>query len=131
MAFGNHERSLPQLFTDSLSQIAKLFQTEIRLAKAELAEKAGSAGKALAFVAAGAVLMLAALVILFQALAALLVEAGLSPPLASFLVAVAAAAVGGVLAYAGVSRLKPANLTPDKTLHQLQRDVDVAREQVR
>ena len=64
-------------------------------------------------------------------LVALLVEAGLSPPLASFVVAVAAAAVGGALAYMGVARLKPSNLTPDKTIHQLQRDVDVAREQVR
>jgi hypothetical protein len=131
MPVGHSERSLPQLFTDSLSQVAKLFQTEIRLAKAELAEKAGAAATALAFVAAGAVLALAALVILFQAIVALLVEAGLSPALASFIVAIAAAAVGGVLAYMGINRLKPANLSPDKTLHQLQRDVDVAREQVR
>ena len=54
------ERSTPELFGDALSQLGKLIGKEFALARAEVAEKVSEAGRAVAFIGAGAILMIPA-----------------------------------------------------------------------
>lgn len=131
MALDQSERSFAQLFTDAIADLTALFRTEMRLAKAEVTEKIGRTAAGLGIIGIGAVLLMAALVILLEAIVAGLVAVGLAPHWAALLVAVVTGLVGGGLLSKGIADLKPANLTPDRTLNQLQRDVDVAKEQVR
>ena len=72
------DRSIPELFSDAVCQLAKLIGNEFALARAELAETAGQAGRATAMMGAGAVIMIPALVLLLFATAAALMHAGLS-----------------------------------------------------
>lgn len=125
------ERSFPQLFTDTVSGITQLFQTEIRLARAEITEKLSQTAAGAGLVATGGALALAALVILLQAIVAMIVEAGLEAYWAALIVAVVAGLAGFLLVRAGMSRMSPSNLTPERTINSLQQDVNVAKEHVR
>ena len=55
-------RAISQLLGDALSQFAKLFQNEVDLAKAEFGEKVQQIGGAVGLIAAGAVLVIPAIV---------------------------------------------------------------------
>src|ERR1700750_1772864 len=81
----NDLRAISSLLGDALSQFAKLFQNEMDLAKAELGEKVQKVGGALGFIAAGAVLVIPALVMALFALSAAVIAAGWSRPV-SYLV---------------------------------------------
>ena len=76
------ERSIPELFGDAMSQLAKLIGNEFALARTELSEKASDAGRAAAFIGAGAILMIPAIVVLLFAAAAALIRTGFSDPVA-------------------------------------------------
>jgi Putative Actinobacterial Holin-X, holin superfamily III len=52
-------------------------------------------------------------------------------PWAALFVGGAVLLIGIILALIGTSRLKADRLLPDKTIHQVQRDISVARNQVR
>ena len=52
------DRSIPELFGDAMSQLAKLVGNEFALAREELSEKAAQAGRAAALIGAGAILMI-------------------------------------------------------------------------
>ena len=56
-------RSIPELFSDAVGQLAKLVGNEFDLARAELSEKAGQAGKAAGMIGAGAVILIPAFVL--------------------------------------------------------------------
>ena len=124
-------RTVPELFTDLISQVTSLFRTETRLARAEINEKITQAGSGVGMIAAGAILLIPALVILLQAGAVALVDQGLQPYAAALIVGGAAFVVGLVVALIGVNQLKMKNLTPNKTIEQLQTDAAFARNQVR
>jgi hypothetical protein len=130
MASANN-RSIPDLLGDAVGQLAKLIGNEFALARAELSEKAAQAGKAAGMIGAGAVLMIPALVLLLFAIAAALIKAGLSDPLAYLLTAVGAAAISGILIWMGMSRLSGDQLKPNVTLDQVERDKLAAKEMVR
>jgi uncharacterized membrane protein YraQ (UPF0718 family) len=115
-------RTITTLMGDALAQFSKLFQNEVDLAKAELGEKAQQVGIAAGFLAGAAVLVIPALTMLLFALASALVHGGWSEPVAYLIAAVAAAVVAGILAMVGMQRLKPENLRPEETIHQLERD---------
>jgi len=124
-------RSIPDLFSDALGQLAKLVSNEFELARAEMAEKAAKAGRAAALIAGGAVFFIPALVMILFAVAAALMHAGLSDPVAYLITGVAAAAIGGVLVWIGVTRLSGDTLKPKIILDQIERDKMAAREMVR
>src|ERR1700710_2238862 len=77
-------RSIPELFSDAVGQLAKLVGNEFELARAELSDKASQVGRAAAMIGAGAVILIPALVLLLFAVAAALIRAGLSGPGAYF-----------------------------------------------
>ena len=127
----NDLRTLSTLLGDALSQFAKLFQTEVDLAKAELGEKVQRAGNALGFIAAGAVLVIPAFVMALFALSAALIAAGWSQSVSYLLSAILAFVIAGILFAIGMSRLSPRNLAPRETMRQLEKDKDVVRGMVR
>jgi hypothetical protein len=126
-----NNRSIPELFSDALAQLAKLIGNEFDLARAELSDKASQAGRALAFIGAGAVFCIPALVLLLFAAASALIRSGMSDPVAYLVTGVAAAIIAGGLIGTGMSRLSGNALKPTMTLDQIERDKVAAKEMVR
>jgi hypothetical protein len=126
-----NNRSIPDLLGDAVNQLAKLIGNEFELARAELADKAAQVARASALIGAGAILMIPALVLLLFAIAAALMHAGISDPVAYLLTAVGAMAISGVLIWVGISRMSGDALKPKVTLEQLERDKMAAKEMVR
>lgn len=123
-------RTVPEIITDLLKEFASLFRSEIRLARAEVSDKIALLGVAFALMVAGAVFVMAALVLLLQAGVAVLVEQGFGPAAATLIVAGSAVALGLLLIWAGISQLRVRNLVPTRTVEQLQRDAAIARDKM-
>jgi Putative Actinobacterial Holin-X, holin superfamily III len=126
-----NSRSLPELFSDAVGQLAKLVGNEFELARAELSEKASQAGRAAALIGAGAVILMPALVLLLFAISAALMKGGFSEPVAYLLTRAGAALISTAFIAAGMSRLSGDALKPSMTLDQVQRDKVAAKEMVR
>ena len=125
------ERSIPTLLGDIFGQLAKLISNEFDLAKAELSDKASQVARAAAMIGAGALLMIPALVMLLFAVAAGLMHAGVSDPVAYLLTGIAAAAIAGSLVAVGLKKLSGDAMKPRIMIEQLQRDKAAAQEMVR
>jgi hypothetical protein len=124
-------RSIPELFSDAVGQLAKLVGNEFELARAELSEKASQVGRAAGMIGAGAVILMPALVLLLFAVSAALISAGFSQPVAYLLTGGGTALVSGALIATGINRLSGDALKPSVTLEQVQRDKAAAKEMVR
>jgi hypothetical protein len=124
------ERSIPELLSDVLAQLAKLIGNEFDLAKAELSGKASQVGRAAAMIGAGAVIMIPAVVVLLFAAAAGLIHAGFSDPIAYLIVGGGAVLLAAILIAVGINRMSGDALKPAVTIDQLQRDKAAAKEMV-
>lgn len=124
-------RAISHLLGDALSQFAKLFQNEVDLAKAELGEKVQQIGGAVGFIAAGAVLVVPAIVMALFALSAALIAGGWSQPVAYLISAIVAAVLAAILFAVGMNRLDARHLAPRETLRQLEKDKDTVKGMVR
>jgi hypothetical protein len=122
------ERTLSELFGDSFAELAKLVQNEIDLARAELRDKVTLIGGAIALIAAGAVLLIPALVLFLYAVAAWLIMLGLVAPLAYFATALGAGVIAVALLLTGVGRISNGALKPTVTIGELERDKNLAKE---
>jgi Putative Actinobacterial Holin-X, holin superfamily III len=78
-------------------------------------------------IVAGAVLVMATLLLLLQAGVAALVASGMSVAVATLMIAGATLIVGLGILWFGVTRLQAKNLAPSKTLEQLQQDAAVVK----
>lgn len=120
------------LITEALGQSADLIQTEMRLARAEISEKAveirNNVVAGLAMMLVGMVFLVGALVLFSQAVVAALVAAGMAPHWAIILTAGASAAGGVVLVMAGKKQFGNLDPVPDRTVRSLKRDADMAKE---
>jgi Putative Actinobacterial Holin-X, holin superfamily III len=126
-----NSRSIPELFSDAVGQLAKLIGNEFELARTELSEKANQVGRATAMIGAGAVILMPALVLLLFAVSAALIRGGLSEPVAYLLTGAGAALVSAALIAMGLSRLSGDALKPSMTLEQVHRDKLAAKEMAR
>jgi Putative Actinobacterial Holin-X, holin superfamily III len=126
-----NDRSIPELFSDAFSQLAKLIGNEFDLAKTELSQKAGQVGRGVAIIGAGAVILIPALVILLFAAAAVLMHAGFSDPVAYLITGGAAAILAVALVTIGIGRMSGDALKPSMTIDQIQQDQAAAKEMVR
>ncbi len=131
MAMSNDNRSVAELFTDLVTQLTTLFRKEMQLARTEVSEKVTLAATGLGYVVGGAVLLMAALVMLLEAAVRWLERAGVPAHWSALIVGIVVAVIGYVLLRMGMNSLKADKLAPSKTVEQLQRDAAVAREQVR
>lgn len=127
----NDLRTISTLLGDALSQAAALFRNEVDLAKAELGEKVQKVGSALGFIAAGAVLVIPAIVMALFALSAELIAAGWPPPVSYLASAIVAAVIAGVLFAIAISRLNARNLVPHETIGQLEKDKNTVKGMMR
>jgi hypothetical protein len=124
------DRSLKDLIGDLSSSITTLFRKEIQLARAETSEKVTQVAVAIGSIAGGAILALAALIVLLQALVIALAAAGVPAGWASLIVGAVVAAIAYALIHKGTNDLKAGNLAPSRTVDSLKRDAQVAKEQV-
>ena len=124
-------RTISHLFGDAMSQFAKLFQNEGDLAKAELGEKVQKIGSAAGLIAAGAVLVIPAIVMALFALSAALIAGGWSQAVAYLISAIVAAVLAGILFAVGMNRLDARHLAPRETLRQLEKDKETVKGMVR
>jgi hypothetical protein len=120
------DESVGQLVGEVLAGVSKLFRQEVALAKAELKEEAGKAGKAGGMLAGAgfAGYMVAVLLSL-----ALVFALGSVMPLgwAAVIVAVLWGIVGAVLYTTGRRRLKQVDPVPRQTVETLKEDAQWAR----
>jgi len=123
-------RPLTSLFTDTISDLTNLFQTEIRLVRAEMNEKISRVANSGALIAAGAIVMLPAVFVLMLAIVRWLAVAGLPEQWGLTLVGLVVAAAGGGLVWKGINNLKASALVPQRTIRQVRADLAVAKEQV-
>jgi hypothetical protein len=131
MSNPNLSRSVPEIVGDIFSQFTTLMRKEGQLARAELSENIAIVGRGLGMIVGAAVLLIPAMVILLQAgVAAITENYGLASYWSSLLVGGITLIVGVVLASLGSSRLKSEHIMPMRTVHQLQQDASVAKQQV-
>jgi hypothetical protein len=123
------DRSLKALLGDHSGSISTLFRKEIQLARAETSEKITQSMVAVGAIAGGAILALAALIVLLQALVIAIAEAGVPPALAALIVGVIVAAISYFMIHKGTNDLKASSLAPARTMESLRRDAQLAKEQ--
>jgi apolipoprotein N-acyltransferase len=124
------ERSLADIARDALWNVQEIIRSEIRLARAEMQEKAAQARQAGILLAVGAVTGLYAvafvLVCVYNALAYVM-----WPWLSALLIGIVLAAVAGMMLGAGVKRLKRLKPTPERTVESVKENVEWVRNQTR
>jgi hypothetical protein len=120
------DKGVVDLVGEALKDVAVLLQTELQLLRAEISEKLTFTALSGAMIGAGALLLMATIVLLLQAAIAGLVAWGLSTPVAILVVAAATLLGGAGLVWLGVNRLSLDRLAPTKTLDQLQKDSTIA-----
>jgi hypothetical protein len=125
------ERSIPEIVGDLFIQFPTLARKESQLARAEMSEKITQVAFGLAFIVGGAVLLTPALVVLLQAAVAALEQAQFKPTVAALIVGGAVLLIGIILLIVGINRMKADNLVPKRTIHQIQEDASVAKQQLR
>lgn len=131
-------RSLPELVTKLFRDISDLLRKESELIRSEMRDKVTQLQVGVGKVAAGAVLLLVALIVLADALVLAVAEllgtldqSGENTGWAALIVGGIFAAIGAFLVRSGTTDLKVDNLAPDRTAHQVRRDTEMAKEQMR
>ncbi|HTH15936.1 MAG TPA: phage holin family protein [Magnetospirillum sp.] len=124
------ERPLGSLFSDLTQETASLFRNELRLARAELTNKARQARRGAAEVAVSVVFFLVGLGVLAAA-AVLGLAIVVQPWLAAVIVGVVALIIGGVLLAVGLRSMRANSLAPRRTMGTLRDNTRWAREQLR
>lgn len=119
-------RTLPDLIGQLTGDLAALVRKESELIRAELGEKVNRAAKAVGDIAAGALLLIAALLVLLQALVLALAKV-MDPLWASVIVGVIVAAVGYVLVRAGMRTISLDGLKPDRSARQLKKAAELMK----
>lgn len=128
MTSEKNDRSTVRLFTDALSQVALLFQTEMRLVRVEVSEKIGQALGNGIKVGGGLVLLLIGLIALVDAAVRWLEIAGLPDEWGYLLIGLVVAAVGGGMLSGGINGLKRTSIVPDRAVRQVSSDLESVRE---
>jgi len=119
-------RGLTDLIAQLGGDLAALVRKESELVRAEVAEKLNTAGKAVADIAAGGLLLVAALLVLLQALVLALSKL-MDPIWASLLVGLVVAGVGYMLVRTGMKTISLDRLKPDRTARQLKKDAELMK----
>ena len=123
-------RSLPQLISALTTDLANLVRKEGELVRAEVSEKLHQTTRAGGEIAAGGVLLLAALMVLLQALIIALSKV-MDPLWASIIVGVVVAAGGFLLVKSGLKMMQPDKMRPERSARQLHKDAQLMKEQVK
>jgi len=120
-------RSLGSLLKSLSQEVATLLSKESELARAELRDKLDQVGSGASELGAGALVTFAGFLVLLAS-AVLGLRFVMPLWLGALVVGGTVFLIGLLLLARARSNLKAENLTPDRTLHSMQRDVDLARE---
>jgi Putative Actinobacterial Holin-X, holin superfamily III len=121
--------SLPNAFSKVVTDLADLMQKEMRLARAELSEKLSISIRAgVWMLVAGVLAILAVLLVVQASVLGLAAATGIALHWSSLIVAAVLGVAAGV-AFAKGKADVPDQLTPDRALNQVKRDIAVAKEQ--
>jgi len=130
MVHQDDKRTIVNLFADVIGETVHLFQTEIRLIRAEINEKIARLANGSTLVGAGALAAIAAVFLLLQDIVRWLAVAGLPDQWGYLIVGLVVAAIAAGLLMGGLNRIKSTNLVPDRTLDQLKADLATVKEHV-
>lgn len=119
-------RGLTDLIAQLGGDLTALVRKESELVRAEVSEKLNAAGKAVGDIAAGGLLLIAALLVLLQALVLALSKV-MDPIWAALIVALVVAGVGFLLVRAGMKAISLDGLKPNRTARQLKKDAELMK----
>jgi hypothetical protein len=119
--------TLPQAFSDVVSDITDLVQKELRLAKAEVSKKVSMKVTGALWLAVSAILGLVAFFVALQALIFAIASYGVPAHWACLIVAGVVALVATGAFFKGRTDAQ-ADLVPDRTLQQVKRDIATVKE---
>jgi hypothetical protein len=115
--------------TDLLVDLSDLVQKEIRLARSELAEKISARLQASAWMVAAGLLGLIAALLIVEAAVLAIASYGVALHLACLLMAAILAATGAAVFYHGRT-LADDDILPTRSVRQVTRDIETAKEQL-
>jgi hypothetical protein len=126
----NEQPSLVDLLKNLRDDTTNLVRDEISLAKTEIGEKISSASRNIGYLAAGALVAYAGLVVFLQGIGFLLrklmIAGGMNEASATwlgfFIVGLVVCGIGAALVFKALETLKKERLTPTKTAETLKQD---------
>lgn len=119
--------TLPRALSGAMADFADLVQKELRLARAEIGEKLATKVRAGAWMMVAAMFGFVAIFLLMAGLVSWISTLGFSLPAACLLVAAATAVLATIAYYAGRDDARE-SLSPERTIHQVNRDIQEAKE---
>ena len=125
---GGDDRSIGELLAQLSQDTAEMVRREVRLAEAEITQKAYRAGKNAGFVAAGGALAYAGLLAVVAGLIMLFARTR-RPWVSAFSVGLSVAGAGALLALKGLDALKREGVAPQETIETLEENREWLRDQ--
>jgi hypothetical protein len=120
--------SLPDAISRVVSDLADLMQKEMRLAKAEITKKISLSLQAGVWMSAAAIMAVIGVLLVIEAcVLGLSAATGLALHWSSLIVAGALGAIAAVFFAKG--KADTPDLSPDRSIHQVKRDIAAAKEQ--
>jgi len=120
--------SLPEAFSEVVSDFADLFRKELRLARAELSSNVSTKLRGGIWLGLAGLFGVLGLVLILGALVAWITTLNVSLHLA-FLIVAAGLALLAVFAYFAGWGDAQAELTPSRTISQVKQDIEITKEQ--
>lgn len=125
---GGDDRSIGELLAQMSQETADLVRREVRLAEAEITQKAYRAGKNAGFVAAGGALAYAGLLAVVAGIIMLFGRTS-RPWFSALVVGLSVAGVGSLLALKGLDALRQEGVVPQETVETLEENREWLRDQ--
>ena len=130
VGYGAADSSIGALIGNLLSDTTRLMRDEVRLAKAEVGEKAAQARTGAILIGIGIGTILLGAFALIASAVLIGIALGLAPWLSALIVGGIIALIGYLQLKKGISDLKAKNLAPTRTQANLSRDAHMVKETV-
>lgn len=127
---GGDERNIAELLAELSQDTAELVRQEIKLAEAEITQKAFRAGKNSSFIGAGGAVAYAGFLAVVAGIVMLLGRSE-RPWGSAFLVGLSLAGAGGLLALKGIEALRREGVMPQETIETLEENREWLKDQTR
>jgi uncharacterized membrane protein YqjE len=125
---GGDDRSIGEIIAQLSQDTAEVVRREVRLAEAEMTQKAYRAGKNAGFVAAGGALAYAGLLAVVAGIIMLFARTR-RPWFSAFLVGLSVAGAGSLLALKGIDALRQEGVVPQETVETLEENREWLKDQ--
>jgi Putative Actinobacterial Holin-X, holin superfamily III len=123
------DRSIGSLISGLMQDIRLLVTQEIDLAKRELSDKVSAVSRSAVSIVVGAVLAIGGLFVLMAALV-LVLDLFMPAWVAAFVLALALLAIGGLVLFLGVQKLRTMQYVPERTVKTVEEGVQRVKERV-